>query len=115
MTQRNWHSIVGPNGMCECGVKADGTVVHCGELLKAESPAPVDPRGGSMTYRSACSLCDSVLSAASEDALDKDHLDHLTSHLEEHCEAEVEAGRAERVTRDGKTLYRFLDDDAPTL
>ncbi len=30
---KNWHSIVGPNGMCECGVKADGTVVTCGKLL----------------------------------------------------------------------------------
>lgn len=30
---RNWHSIVGPNGMCECGVRADGAVVNCADLL----------------------------------------------------------------------------------
>ncbi len=38
MTHRNWHSIVGPNGMCECGVKADGTVINCADLLR-ETPA----------------------------------------------------------------------------
>ncbi len=32
----NFHAIVGPNGMCMCGVEADGTVVTCGALLKAE-------------------------------------------------------------------------------
>lgn len=29
----NWHAIIGPNGMCLCGVQADGTVVRCGDLL----------------------------------------------------------------------------------
>lgn len=33
---RNFHSIIGPNGMCECGVLADGTVVRCGELLESQ-------------------------------------------------------------------------------
>lgn len=35
-TKRNWHSIVGPNGMCECGVKADGTVVNCSDLMASD-------------------------------------------------------------------------------
>lgn len=30
----NFHAIVGPNGMCSCGVEADGTVVTCGGLLE---------------------------------------------------------------------------------
>lgn len=30
----NFHAIVGPNGMCMCGVRDDGTVVTCGELLR---------------------------------------------------------------------------------
>lgn len=29
----NFHVITGPNGMCMCGVKADGTVVTCSGLL----------------------------------------------------------------------------------
>lgn len=33
---RNWHSIIGPNGMCECGLQPDGTYKKCGELLKRE-------------------------------------------------------------------------------
>jgi hypothetical protein len=32
----NFHAIIGPNGMCMCGVKEDGTVVTCGGLLKAQ-------------------------------------------------------------------------------
>lgn len=35
MNQFNFHAIAGPNGMCECGVRADGTVVHCSDLLEA--------------------------------------------------------------------------------
>jgi hypothetical protein len=31
----NFHAIIGPNGMCMCGVEADGTVVTCGGLLDA--------------------------------------------------------------------------------
>lgn len=34
--KRNWHAIEGPNGMCACGVTADGTVVTCGRLLEDE-------------------------------------------------------------------------------
>jgi hypothetical protein len=34
--KRNWHSIVGPNGMCECGVDAAGVVTTCGQLHQAE-------------------------------------------------------------------------------
>ncbi len=32
--KHNFHAIEGPNGMCACGVKADGTVVTCGALLE---------------------------------------------------------------------------------
>lgn len=31
----NFHAIIGPNGMCMCGVDAHGTVTTCGQLLKA--------------------------------------------------------------------------------
>lgn len=34
--KHNFHAIVGPNGMCECGVRADGSVVTCQGLLEAE-------------------------------------------------------------------------------
>lgn len=34
-TDRNFHAIEGPNGMCACGVKADGTMVTCAALLEA--------------------------------------------------------------------------------
>ena len=37
--RRNWHSIIGPNGMCECGVDADGKVTWCGDLLIQERAA----------------------------------------------------------------------------
>jgi hypothetical protein len=49
----NWHAIIGPNGMCECGVTADGTVVTCRGLLdqeiaqlgqEAEPIGPIGPR-----------------------------------------------------------------------
>jgi hypothetical protein len=33
----NWHVIIGPNGMCRCGVKADGTVETCAQLFRAET------------------------------------------------------------------------------
>lgn len=33
---RNWHSIIGPNGMCECGVRDSGEIVYCSSLLKRE-------------------------------------------------------------------------------
>lgn len=34
--KHNFHAIEGPNGMCACGVRADGTVVTCGALLEQE-------------------------------------------------------------------------------
>lgn len=34
---RNFHNIIGPNGMCSCGVEADGTVVTCAGLLRQET------------------------------------------------------------------------------
>jgi hypothetical protein len=34
MTEHNFHAIEGPNGMCACGVRADGTVISCGLLLE---------------------------------------------------------------------------------
>lgn len=33
MSDHNFHAIIGPNGMCACGVRGDGTVVTCGQLL----------------------------------------------------------------------------------
>lgn len=33
-TEHNFHAIEGPNGMCACGVRADGAVVHCNLLLE---------------------------------------------------------------------------------
>lgn len=59
-------------------------------------------------YRSGCPLdgCGLILSAASPDALKQAHIEHLTAHLTDYCEREVEAGRMVRVERDGKTLYR---------
>lgn len=38
---RNWHSIIGPNGQCECGVDAEGNVVTCGTIWREES-APLE-------------------------------------------------------------------------
>ena len=37
--KHNFHAIIGPNGMCECGVRDDGTVVTCGGLLEQEIAA----------------------------------------------------------------------------
>jgi hypothetical protein len=38
----NFHAIIGPNGMCMCGVEADGTVVTCGALLRAQQASEVE-------------------------------------------------------------------------
>lgn len=57
-------------------------------------------------YRNQCGFCDEMLSAATEEALKQAHIDHLTKHLLDYFEDECEAGRYERVERDGRTLYR---------
>lgn len=41
MTSPNFHAIEGPNGMCRCGVLADGTVETCGDLLRQYVQAQV--------------------------------------------------------------------------
>ncbi len=33
-SEHNFHAIEGPNGMCACGVRSDGAVVHCELLLE---------------------------------------------------------------------------------
>ncbi len=33
-SEHNFHAIEGPNGMCACGVRANGAVVHCELLLE---------------------------------------------------------------------------------
>lgn len=62
-------------------------------------------------FRSACPMCELMLSALSQEELSQAHVDHLTKHLEDYCEEECEAGRMERVVRDGKTLYREVAHD----
>lgn len=42
MGKHNWHAIVGPSGMCECGVRDDGSVVTCGDLLQQEKQSERD-------------------------------------------------------------------------
>lgn len=36
MFTKNWHSIIGPGGLCECGVRANGRVVRCADLLAGD-------------------------------------------------------------------------------
>lgn len=62
MAEHNWHAIIGPNGMCECGVRADGTVVTCGALLREHVEA-------------------SLASAALEIEQLKAQIDHLNTKL----------------------------------
>ena len=48
--RRNWHSIIGPNGMCECGVDEAGLVTHCADLLaKRYSVEDIDEIVGAIT------------------------------------------------------------------
>jgi hypothetical protein len=58
---------------------------------------------GNPMYSRHTEACDKARAALSG-------VEHLTAHLYEHMEAEVDAGRAVRVIRDGQTLYRFVDD-----
>lgn len=51
-----------------------------------------------------------MLGSAIEEALEEAQIDHLARQLEEHFEGEVAAGRAVRVERDGKTLYRIIEE-----
>ena len=57
-------------------------------------------------FVSGCTICDAVLSGASEEALKEAHVEHLTAHLTDYCERQVAEGRMIRVERDGHTLYR---------
>ena len=59
-----------------------------------------------LLFREWCRFCDQVLSSLSEEALKEASIDHLAKHLYDHMEEEVEAGRMERIERDGRTLYR---------
>ena len=81
LRSRNWHSIVGPNGMCECDVNADGMVVTCGALLAVErgTAAACSGCGVLLPERGKCPRC------AVGDGPDHHHFFTRTSTHFGHC------------------------------